>query len=260
MAVDLTHRVAFIPGPYDDVPPDVGAALGVAWLQQRNPKVVLVPLLRHYEDHDLLRRAVPKSRVVTSRSRRGARITPDAAVLACWTVNDDLDALQSHARQGGAVAVIRWDNGWAERAWIDSLDAVNLVTGAPGSGVPVPRLDPVVVEGMKSLQGINHSSWHQMDLDRVKWTLLNLPRNGHRYTPDDLAVWAACNGFRMHEAVKLHDLAKRVRDGHTLQISRTPYRADIIDNWREAAGQQARSHGQRRASSVQYRRGAEDER
>lgn len=243
----MAHRVGFIPGPFDGVPPENGEALGVAWLQQRNPKVVLVPLLRHYEDHDLLRRAVPRSRVVTSRSRRGPSITPDAAVLACWPVNDDLDALQRHANQGGAVAVIRWDNGWAERAWIDSLGAVNLVTGTAGSGIPSPSLDPVVVEGMKSLQGINHSSWHPNDRDRVKWTLLNLPRYGHRYTPDDIAIWAACNGFRMREAVELHDLATRVCEGHTFRISRMPYRANIIDLWRQAAGQPSRPHSRRRA-------------
>ena len=243
----MAPRVGFIPGPFDGVPPENGEALGVAWLRQRNPRVVLVPLLRHYEDHDLLRRAVPKSRVVTSRSRRGPSITPDAAVLACWPVNDDLEVLQRHANQGGAVVIIRWDNGWAERAWIDSLDAVNPVTDAPGSGVPIPELDPVVVEGMRSLQGINHSSWHQTDVDRVKWTLLNLPRNGHHYSPDDLAVWAACNGFRMHEVVDLHDLAKRVCEGRAFRISRMPYRTDIIDVWRQAAGQPSRPHNRRRA-------------
>ena len=198
--------------------------------------------MRHYEESDLLRRAVPKTGVATRRADRRLRVTPAAAVLACWPVNEDLDALHRHASQGGAVVIIRWDNGWAERAWIDSLAAVNLVTGATGSGIPVPRLDPVVAEGMKSLQGINHSTWRPTDQDRVKWTLLNLPRNGHHYTPDDLAVWAACNGFRMHEAVKLHGLAQRVCDGHTFQIARKPYRADIIDIWRQAAGQPTRSH------------------
>ena len=247
MAVDLAHRVGFVPGPYDDVPPDVGAALGVAWLQPRHPKALLVPQMRQYEQSALLRKAVPKTDVATSRADRRLRVTPAAAVLACWPMNGDLDALQRHANQGGAVVIIRWDNGWAERAWIDSLGAVNLVTGAPGSGVPIPELDPVVAEGMKSLQGINHSSWHQNDRDRVKWTLLNLPRHGHRYTPDDIAVWAACNGFRMREAVELHDLAKRVCEGHAFRISRMPYRANIIDLWRQAAGQSSRPHNRRRA-------------
>ena len=241
MAVDLTHRVGFIPGPYDDVPPDVGAALGIAWIQPRNPKIVLVPHLGSYQHNDLLRQAVPKSIVTSRRSRHGPSMTPSAAVLACWPVKEDLDVLHRHASQGGAVAIIRWDNGWGERAWIDSLNAVNLVTGASGSGIPTPQLDPVVAEGMRSLQGINHSSWHPTDRDRVKWTLLNLPRNGHHYTPDELAVWAACNGFRMREVVELHDLAQRVCDGRTFRISRMPYRADIIDIWREAAVEQTRS-------------------
>ena len=235
MALDLTHPVGFVPGPCDGVPPDAGVALGVAWLQQRNPQVVLVPLMRHYEDNDLLRRAVPKSRVMTRRSRHGPSITPTAAVLACWPLEEDLGKLHRHASQGGAVAIIRWDNGWAERAWIDSLAAVNLATGMSGSGLPIPGLDPVVAEGMKSLQAINHSTWHSTDRDRVKWTLLHLPRHGHRYAPDDLTVWAACNGFQMHEVVELHHLAQRVCSGHTFQISRRPYRADIIDVWRRAA-------------------------
>ena len=256
----MAHRVGFIPVPDDGVPREKGVALGVAWLKPRHPKALLVPQMRQYEESDLLRQAVPRTDVATSRADRRLRVTPAAAVLACWPMNGDLDTLHRHASQGGAVAIIRWDNGWAERAWIDSLGAVNLVTGAPGSGIPSPSLDPVVAEGMKSLQGINHSSWHQSDQDRVKWTLLNLPRNGHHYSPDDLAVWAACNGFRMHEAMELRDLAKRVCDGHTFRISRRPYRADVIDMWRQAAGQPTRSHGQRRTGSVQYRRGAEDER
>ena len=247
MAVDLTHRVGFIPCPCDAVPPEVGATLGVAWLQPHNPKVVLVPHLGGYQHNDVLRRTVPRSIVTTRRSRHGPSITRSAAVLACWPVTEDLDELHRHASQGGAVAIIRWDNGWAERAWIDSLGAVNLITGAPGSGMPSPSLDPMVVEGMKSLQGINHSSWHPTDRDRVKWTLLNLPRNGHHYTPEDIAVWAACNGFRMHEAVELHDLATRVCEGHTFRISRMPYRADILNIWRQAAGQPSRPHSRRRA-------------
>ena len=244
MDVALTHRVGFVSGPCDDVPPEAGALLGVAWLRQHTRKVVLVPHLGSYQHNDVLRRTVSKSIVTTRRSRQGPSITPAAAVLGCWPVKEDLADLYRHACQGGAVAIIRWDNGWAERAWIDSLNAVNLVTGASGSGIPIPRLDPVVKEGMKSLQGINHSTWHPTDRDRVKWTLMNLPRNGHHYTPDDLAVWAACNGYRMHEAVELHDLAQRVCDGHAFRISRMPYRANVIDIWREAAGQPTRSRNQ----------------
>lgn len=235
MSLNLAHRVGYVPGPYDDVPPDKGAVVGVAWLQQRNPQVVLVPQMSTYEHNDLLRRFVPKSRVTTRRSRHGPSITPASAVLGCWPVQEDVEELHRHASQGGSVVIIRWDNGWAERAWIDSLAAINLLTGTSGSGLPIPSLDPVVEAGMKSLQGINHSMWHSTDRDRVKWTLLNLPRHGHRYVPDELAVWAACNGFRMHEAVELHHLAQRVCEGHTFQIRRRPYRADIIDIWRETS-------------------------
>ena len=40
----MVHKVGYIPGPYDGVPPDEGAALEVGWLHQhRNPKVVLLP-------------------------------------------------------------------------------------------------------------------------------------------------------------------------------------------------------------------------
>lgn len=235
MIAHLNHRVGFIPGPYDNISPEDGADLGVAWLSQHTQRVVLVPQMSNYEHNDVLRRAVPRSIVTTRRSRRVPSINQTAAVLGCWPVWEDLDTLHRHARQDGAVAIIRWDNGWVERAWIDSLNAVNLVTGIAGSGTPIPQLDPVVVEGMKSLRGINHSSWHPTDQDRVKWTLLHLPRHGHHYAPDDLAIWAACNGFQMQEVSKLHHLAKRVCDGHTFNISRSPYRADIIDIWRRSA-------------------------
>ena len=233
MSDTFNEQVGFVPGPYDGVRPDSGVEVGVAWLRQRTNQLVLVPVMRHYDNNDLLRRTVPKSRVITSRSHHATSTA--TAVLGCWPMTKDLAKLHRHASQGGAVVIIRWDNGWAERAWIDSLSAVNLATGISGSGLPIPSLDPVVTEAMKSLQGINHSGWHSTDRDRVKWTLLHLPRHGHHYTPDDLAIWAACNGFRMHEAAELHDLAQHVCDGRTFQIGRMPYRANIIDMWRESA-------------------------
>ena len=225
-----------MPGPYDNIAPDDGAALGVAWLrtQQANPKLVLVPTMANYQDNDLLRKSVPKSCVVTMRSR--PRAAKASAVLGCWPIEDALGMLHEQAKSGGAVAILRWDNGWAERAWIDSLGAVNLITGVAGSGFPDVVLDPTVEAAMKSLaRTINHSTWHQTDRSKVKWVLLNLPRYGHSYIPDELAVWAPCNDFRWREVLELHHLAKRVHEGHMFKIGHNPYRSDIIDQWRAEA-------------------------
>ena len=241
MALDLTHRVGFVPGPYDGVPPDAGVALGVAWLQQRNPQVVLVPLMRHYDDNDLLRRAVPKYRVMTRRSRHGPSITPTAAVLACWPLEEDLDKLHRHASQGGAVAIIRWDNGWAERAWIDSLAAVNLATGMSGSGLPIPRFGPggcgrnKVASSHQSLNvALHRSGQSEMDAlaSATAWTPLCARRPGRlgclQRLPDARGCGATPTGATCLQWPHISNFSQAISGRHHRRLATGSRRPSLV--------------------------------
>ncbi len=231
---------AFVPGPYGDVPPDAGVLLGVAWLRSFNrPHRVLVPTMRNYLDSAPLQRRVRRAEVTTMRTQsQSALYRGGAAVLGCWPTEKELEVLHRRALAGDPVCIVRWDNGVAERAWINSTQAVNLKTGHVGDDRHPIQLDPVAQVALRSLSSsVNLGSWHVLDENRIKWVLLNAPRQGHRYDADSLFEWVLLHGlFPWHQATKLRKLATRVCEGGTFQLrGRQPFRADIWDKWRAEA-------------------------
>lgn len=227
---------AFVPGPHDDVPPDEGVERGIAWmLSHDGPCCVLVPAMRNY-DSTPLRKRVSQDRVATLQSKsRSLLDRPGVAVLGCWPADKELEALHRKALAGEPVCVLRWTNSIEERAWINSTQAVNLVSGQVGDDRHRVGLDPVVQAALETLsRSVNLSAWHPADEKRVKWVLLNAPRQGHAYDPDRLFEWVLEQHlFPWRQATTLRELASRVHKGGTFQLRGSqPFRDDIWDVWR----------------------------
>ena len=166
---------AFVPGPYDDVSPEVGVELGLAWMRRHDgPHCVLVPAMHNYLDSPLKSR-VRRELVATLQSQsRSLLHRGGAAVLGCWPAASELEILHRKALADDPVCVLRWTNSIEERAWINSTRAVNILTGQAGDDRHPVELDPVVQAALRSLSGtVNLGSWHTLDENRIKWVLLN---------------------------------------------------------------------------------------
>ena len=130
------------------------------------------------------------------------------------------------------MVITRGDEGWHERAWIASVDAVNIVTGKRGD-VQVPKINPAAAGAVLALDiRINHSMWHPLDEDAVKQALTILRDAGCLPEPDDLAVFARCNGFWMDSAAKLRNLAEQAGGGRRFRSRHgRRWRDDVLGYW-----------------------------
>ncbi|WP_419551749.1 hypothetical protein [Candidatus Poriferisodalis sp.] len=230
---------AFVPNHLGDISPDEAMLVAIRWLrQQGKPHCVLAAGVRIIEYSEPLRRLVRRDEITTLRSASRSMLSRAAAVLGCWPSADDLAELHRVATAGTAVCVVRWVDTVEERVWINSTGAMNLLTGQVGDDRYPVAVDPVVQVAMRSLSAsVNLSGWHPMDENRIKWVLLNAPREGHPYDPDHLFEWVLTEQlFPWYQAAKLRKLAAQVCEGRSLRIRYgTHYVDDIFDKWRREA-------------------------
>ena len=102
----------------------------------------------------------------------------------------------------------------------------------------MPAINPAAAGAVRSLDfQINHSGWHTLDEDSVKQALTILRAAGCLPNPDDLAVFAACNGFWIRSAARLRKLAEQAADGRRFRSRHGErWRDDVLGCWISQAG------------------------
>lgn len=156
--------------------------------------------------------------------------------LAAWPTRDKLGEIADSPGVRGLV-VVPWAAGevdaWVAAANPDRLGpaAAKAPPAAPGTG-----LDPVVVEGLKTLSiMVNHANNLAGSLDRrdAVAVLRTLNKAGYRLPPEPVYSWAMANGWPARGAERLRNLAEAYEQGRRPQLKgEFPLRADILDQWR----------------------------
>jgi hypothetical protein len=136
-----------------------------------------------------------------------------------------------------ALCVVPWVKGEID-AWAAAADPELL---GPASG-PEPKssLDPVVVEGLKTLtHSVNLGNNLAGSLDRrdAVAVLRTLQEGGYHLHPDPIYSWALANGWQARGAERLRKLATDFEAGKRPRLrGGYPFRSDILDIWRQDAG------------------------
>lgn len=156
-------------------------------------------------------------------------------VLATWPNREKLaEIADTHGVT--ALCVIPWVDAEV-KAWQAATDPV-LLAGAI-SPAPAPVLDPVVIEGLKTLtSSVNHANHLAGSLDRrdAVAVLRTLKQGGYELNPDGIYAWALANGWPGRGAERLRELAEAYEAGKRPQMKGDfPFRADILQVWRRDA-------------------------
>lgn len=246
MAAD-TERARAIVRAYG---PDHEAVLqAAAWAVKKarelgNPGIaVMVHQLENMRSAAKMLGCQRPDRVVRERSARAAgtpvtfhnsRSWADAGrvpQVCLWLTDDDMARVEGIGAP--ATVLVTWTKTEG-RAWAVGHGAIDLRGGDPSEDVP--ELGPVVLEALRTIEGVNPSDSlsHPSDKGRVIQAFRTLYRAGYEFPP--LAVQAALVGGRLSDrtAAAVAEIAQKVIDGHRFR-SREPLRADILEIWRAEA-------------------------
>jgi hypothetical protein len=156
-------------------------------------------------------------------------------VLAFWPVAQALERLDSAAGLKALVVV-----PWLEddvTTWVQARGALDLLGNQPAPTSPVIA-DLVVAAAMRSLTNrVNLSSGlvHPRDKAAAVQALQILKRNGHRFDPHELQVWAMANGWDGRGARQLSEFATGVLAGKAYRTGAAAWGPEVLDYWREDA-------------------------
>lgn len=158
-------------------------------------------------------------------------------ILAVWVDDEQLDKIDGLRPPG--ICAIPWTKTDID-GWKANWNPVDVRTGKRG-GSDETIDNPVVVKAMEALTivvnlstGLGHPSDKESAIQMLK--LLNSA--GEEYDTDQLRAWAVRHGWRPRDARSLAELAERVQAGKRVQGGkRKMWRPDIIDVWRQEAGQ-----------------------
>jgi hypothetical protein len=136
-----------------------------------------------------------------------------------------------------ALCVVPWSEGEVD-AWAAAVQP-ELLLGAEERPVRA-IIDPVVVEGLKSLTlMVNHSNNLAGALDRrdAVAVLTTLHRGGHRLDAEAIYSWALANGWPGRGAERLREMALKIASGVRMRTGTrdNPLRSDALVRWREKA-------------------------
>lgn len=109
--------------------------------------------------------------------------------------------------------VVPWAEGEVD-AWAVTAGPELLLGAEGGSARPV--IDPVVVEGLKSLTVmVNHGNSLAGGLDErdAVAVLTTLHRGGHRLDAEAVYAWALANGWPGRGAERLREMAQKISGG-----------------------------------------------
>lgn len=169
-------------------------------------------------------------------SERSGRPVAGAPVLGVWVDDEQLEKLE-RARPS-AVCVIPWLRDDIRR-WRAAYTPTEMRSGAsaPKSAIA----NPVVARALGDLTvrvNLSTGLGHPSDKAAAVGTFRILLAGGERVDPDEVAAWAANNGWGLGAARELAEIAAGVLAGRRYRVERHGWRDDILDLWRaEARGE-----------------------
>lgn len=154
-------------------------------------------------------------------------------VLAVWVDDDQLERLELD--RPSALCVIPWLPANISR-WRDAYGPTNMRSGEPATAKQLAS--PVVERALESLtMRVNLSTGlgHPSDKAAAVGVFRILKSGGERYDVDEVAAWAATNGWGLGGARELSEIAQGVLEGRRYQVERHGWREDILEQWRDGA-------------------------
>jgi hypothetical protein len=219
---------------------DRGLKDGLTWLVNRvselgGQPLVFAPGMSNVRDVPLLEQFT-KVQGVAVGTWRGIRDWHGGPVLAVWPNRVKLGEIADD-RRTTALCVVPWVSGELD-AWQAAADPE--VLGLAVARIVTSTLDPVVIEGLKTLTAmVNHSNNLAGSLDRrdAVAVLRTLKKAGNALPASDVYAWSIANGWPTRGAERLRILASDFEAGKRPQMKgEFPFRADILDTWRAKAG------------------------
>lgn len=236
---DRDYPTALAAGPEHG---DRGLRDGLRWVMSKVSEVggqpmILAPGRANVNHNQLLSEFVRRTGVVVGTWRSPARDWSGGPVLAALPTREKLGEIANDPRTR-ALCVVPWVNGEVD-AW--SLAAKPELLGPAVMPQPTSTLDPVVVQGLKTLtDSVNMSNNLAGSLDRrdAVAVLQTLKDDGYRLPPDPVYAWAIVNGWPARGAERLRSLAADFEAGKRPGLKGGyPFRSDILDAWRREAEQ-----------------------
>lgn len=233
-AVDYPKAVA----SYDDE----GVEAAIDWcchhMEDGDMLTVWTSLKSNLRNCSQLERFVSRySDVEHVTGRGGGSVRSIGPVLMAWPNMGEIGKLvRVGSRRIRALCVIAYDED-AIRPWVSAVRPTALGDASVWEE-PASELAPVVIEEMQSLtRTINHNNSISagFEKDRVVSALLALHDAGIQMDPEAMQGWALAHGWSGKNPERL---ARYVADIHSGKRprSRTPLRADYVDNLRHRAG------------------------
>lgn len=140
-----------------------------------------------------------------------------------------------------SICVVPWTYEEID-TWASGRRAVDL--SLPGSTPPAPEIaDPVTAEAMASLTSrvnLGTGLTHPSDKAAAVEAFRILKRGGHQWDPAEIEAWAFDNGWSGDGVRELGEVARGVLLGRRYQVSRSGWRPDILQYWRERASKPAK--------------------
>lgn len=246
---------AFVVGHEYGGPEEV--AVGLHWLvssaSAESQALVIAPQLSQYSRGSLVDVVGEQAARVLGRGQRvsvmgrmvlGAtwRNFPPSGwnrgpVLALWPDSKALERIER--ARASAICVVPASYETEEIAvWATARRATDLLDPDAARGAPVIR-DPVVAAALSSLTmvvNLGTGLGHPSDRGRAIETFRLLRGGGHSWSPDEVQAWAMANGWDMHGASEVREVAEGVLEGkryRTDAISSIPKTA--LEAWRAKA-------------------------
>lgn len=221
-------------------PADQAMSDAIGWFAQQvqalgGQPLLYLPQRRSAENDPQLSRLARAVKAETWTTLRSAG-WQGGPVFAAWPDDKHLASVADH-RGTTALVVLSW-NAKDVAGWAAAARPRMLSVGA--SAPPAAVLgDPVVEQGLISLtRMVNHSNNLAGALDRrdAVSVLLTLHDAGHRLEPEPIYAWALAHGWPASGALRLREFVEKIVGGVRPRVQgSSPFRPDILQQWREAA-------------------------
>lgn len=210
-------------------------ALATGWLRSRQGSpLILVGRISDYRDSTLAEQ-FPHAVVGKLGQRTGAGHS--GPLLVAWPAPKDLARLQ-HLDRIEAICVIEGVEA-LQQPWLRAQRAIDLATGVrleTKTGI----VSPVVAIAIRSLVPMLNGLSSSRDKPTVIDAFCHLRASGYELDPVAVYEFALHSGADGDEAFLMHEVATKLRAGHTFRRSQR-LRADIVRSWEEeAAGNSGR--------------------
>jgi len=224
---------------------------GVAWLGKQaagDRGIVVVPTLAQVEwltpgltpveaqrlkKDKRIRHGMATFELLTERTSAGSSVQ-GAAVLGVWVDDEQLESIER--RHPSALCVVPWLRADIRR-WREAYGPTDMRSGTPAHTQSAVS-NPVVEQALKSLTArVNLSTGlgHPSDKAAAVGAFRVLLAAGERYDPDEVAAWAASNGWGMAGARELSEIARGVIAGKRYRVEPSGWREDVLELWRREA-------------------------